>query len=90
MTLTMFRERLTWSNIAFFVSKETNVLHIESKRATVYALDFRRLSTFELSSQISKNLIGDYRFSAFWLRSCVVSVLVSVISGMSGIARHQY
>ena len=86
----MFRERLTWSNIALFVSKETNVSNIESKRATVSALDFRRLSTFELSSQTLKNLIEDHRFSAFWLRSCVVSVLVSLISGMSGIAWHQY
>ena len=31
-----------------------------------------------------------YRFSAFWLRSSVVSVLISLISGMSGNARLLY
>ena len=43
---------------------------------------------FKACTKIRKRF--SYRFSAFWLRSCVVSVLVSLISGMLGIAWHQY
>ena len=43
---------------------------------------------FKACTKIRKRF--SYRFSAFWLGSCVVSVLVSLISGMLGIAWHQY
>ena len=39
---------------------------------------------FKACTKIRKRF--SYRFSAFWLKSCVVSVLVSLISGMLGIA----
>ena len=42
---------------------------------------------FKAYTKIGKRF--SYRFSAFWLRSCVVSVLVSLTSGMLGIAWHQ-